>query len=163
MGQIFDIFKPKGILNFRSTINSPTEGVMSIEGKTREFTFSLTRNNELLMRYNENDEYVVINGVQIPLKCDSWSNWPLEFFLNDKHYTHKFKKFLLLKYSMQNSILCEGDEIANIIYRIDSQLLFFNLGGRLKMELDDRVSFLEPLFYCIAWWWTGYYTDNTSA
>jgi len=63
---------------------------------------------------------------------------------------------------MQNSILSEKKEIADIVYRINSQPLFFKLGGRLRMKFDEGVDFLEPQFFSIAWWWTGYYTDNTT-
>jgi hypothetical protein len=51
------------------------------------------------------------------------------------------------KYSLQNSILCEENEFADIVYRINSQLLFFKLGGRLRMEIAGSVNFLEPLFF----------------
>ena len=134
---------------------------MTIEGKTTEFTFTLSRNDELLMRYEENNEYVEIEGAQVPLKCESWKDWPLSFVLNHKRYTHQFKRFIFLKYATHHSLLRDNDEIAEIFSKIDSQLLFFKLGGRLRMELDEGVAFLEPLFYGIAWWWTGYYTDNT--
>ena len=163
MRQIFEFYKPSGFTVFWSSIISPTEGTMTIECQPNKFTFTLIRDFSTLIKYTEKDDYVEIIGRKIPIECSSWKKWPLFFILNGKYYTHKFNKLYLFKYKLHNSIVCDGKEIADIYYTINSQLLFFKTGGRIRMELDNGIPFLEPLFYCIAWWWTGYFIDDTSS
>jgi hypothetical protein len=59
-------------------------------------------------------------------------------------------------------IHCEAGEIADLHSVINSQVLFFKTGGRVRMALKKGIPFLEPLYYAIAWWWSGYFTDNTT-
>jgi hypothetical protein len=160
--RIFEINRPKGVFNYTASIHSPSEGEMTIKGYTRRFTFTVSKGQHSLMRYSEGDNHVEINGKLVQVMYDSWQDFSYHIILNHKPYTHQFNKLLLSRYAHHHFLFCGPVKIGEIYSRINSQLLFFKLGGWLRLELDEGIDFWEPLFFCIAWWWTGYYTDTTS-
>ncbi len=135
---------------------------MELIGSTGSFEFVLSQDGRPVIRYREDDPFVEMNGRKIPIQCESWRHWPLRFTLDTRRYDHRFNRFLFRKYSLHHTILCDGAPVGEIISQINSQILFYRTGGRLRLEIEEGTPFLEPLFYSIAWWWFGFYTDDTS-
>jgi hypothetical protein len=146
----------------KSHVDSVAEGRMELEGKSNEFTFSLYKDEAKMITYNNGDPFVTIRGEKKPIVFNSWDGWSQELKIGDNTYSHRFRALLPFQYSLHNVIVCNQTEIADIYSRINGKLLFWNSGGVVRLEIDQSIPCWESLFYSIAWWWTGYFTDNTS-